>query len=73
MAKRQQKNISYDREADVLAMYLKKGVEEEFVEIAPNVNVELNKKGDVIGIEILEASKTLKPFIRGLSLQSASS
>ncbi len=66
-------NIFYDQEADVLAMSLKKGAEEEFVEIAPNVNVELNKKGDVIGIEILEASKTLKPFLRGLSLQSASS
>jgi len=64
--------ISYDRKFDVLAMYLKKGQEEEFVEIAPNVNVELDKKGQIIGIEILDASKTLKPFVRAISLQSAS-
>lgn len=72
MSKKNDSKINYDREADVLAVYLKKGLEEEFVEIAHNINVELNKKGDIIGIEILEASKTLKPFIRGLSLHPAS-
>jgi uncharacterized protein YuzE len=60
------KIVNYDPEADVLALYLSKGAEEEFVEVAPNVSVELDKKGKVIGIEILNASKVLKPTLKPL-------
>jgi len=49
-------------------------MEEEFVEVAPGVNVELDAKGDVIGIEILKASKFLlpvaKPLYRHMQLAS---
>ena len=39
---------------------------EEFVEIAPGINVELDDRGQVIGIEILNASKCLKPIAKPL-------
>ena len=58
--------VSYDSKSDVLYIVAKKGEEEEFVEIAPGVNVELNEQGEVIGIEILNASNFLKPVARPL-------
>jgi uncharacterized protein YuzE len=58
--------ISYDYESDVLYIVAKKGMEEEFVEVAPGINVELDDKGQVIGIEILNASKCLKHIAKPL-------
>ena len=58
--------VNYDYESDVLYIVAKKGVEEEFIEIAPGINVELDDKGRVIGIEILNASKCLKPIAKPL-------
>ncbi|MFH1370210.1 MAG: DUF2283 domain-containing protein [Planctomycetota bacterium] len=58
--------INYDYESDVLYIVAKKAVEEEFAEIAPGINVELDDKGQVIGIEILNASKCLKPIAKPL-------
>lgn len=51
--------IIYDKEADVLAVYMSRGNEEEYREIAPGIAVELDKRGQVIGIEILNAMKVL--------------
>ena len=56
--------INYDYKSDVLYIAAKKAVEEEFIEIAPGINVELDDKGRVIGIEILNASKCLKPIAK---------
>ena len=61
--------ISYDYESDVLYIVAKKGMEEEFVEVAPGINVELDDKGQVIGIEILNASKCLKHIAKPLYKQ----
>ena len=58
--------INYDYESDVLYIATKKSIEEEFIEIAPGVNVELDNEGQVIGIEILNASKCLKPIAKPL-------
>jgi len=58
--------INYDYESDVLYIAAKKGAEEEFIEIAPGINVELDDKGQVIGIEILNASKCLKHIAKPL-------
>jgi uncharacterized protein YuzE len=59
-------SISYDGKSDVLYIVAKKGAEEEFIEIAPGINVELNDKGQVIGIEILNASKCLRHIAKPL-------
>lgn len=63
--------VHYDKEADVLAFYLSRGAEEAFVEIAPNVMAEFDKKGKLIGIEILNASKVLKPMLKSLNKKEA--
>ncbi len=58
--------IKYDPSSDVLYIATRGGVEEEFTEIAPGVNVELDKKGNVLGVEILNASHTLRDFLKSL-------
>ena len=58
--------VNYDSESDILYIVTKKGDEEEFIEIAPGVNVELDAEGRVIGIEILNASEFLKPIVKSL-------
>lgn len=66
---REKKNkplVKYDSSSDVLYIATRKGVEEEFTEIAPGVNVEVDRQGNVLGVEILRASRTLKGFLRGL-------
>ena len=55
--------VKYDSKADVLYILTKKGVEEEFVEIVPGVSLEMDERGDVLGIEILNASRLLHKFL----------
>ena len=59
--------VKYDSASDVLYIATRKGVEEEFAEVAPGVNVELDRKGNVLGVEILRASRTLSGFVRSLA------
>ena len=58
--------VNYDAKSDVLYIVAKKGREEEFVEVTPGINVELDVKGEVIGIEILNASRFFKPVAKSL-------
>jgi len=58
--------INYDSKSDVLYIVARKGKEEEFVEIAPGIYVELDEKGEVMGIEILNASEFFKPIAKPL-------
>lgn len=57
--KKGKQKIYYDKKSDVLWLVLKSGSEEEHKEVAPGVSVELGKKGELLGIEILNASKVL--------------
>ena len=50
----------YDKESDSLFIYVKEGEEDSFEEVAPGVNLEMNEKGDIIGVEILQASRFLQ-------------
>lgn len=63
--------VYFDGDADVLYILTKKGSEEEFAEVAPGVNVELDKNKKVIGIEILNASRFLSPFVRKVHLKKS--
>jgi len=58
--------VNYDPKSDVLYIVARKGREEESVEIASGINVELDEKGEVVGIEILNASSFLKPIVKPL-------
>lgn len=58
--------VNYDPSTDALYIVTREGEEEEFVEISPGVNVELDSEGRLIGIEILNASKALSGIIEPL-------
>jgi len=58
---KKKKKIFYDKKSDVLWFLIKSGFEEEHKEIAPGISLELGKNGEVLGIEILNASQVLQP------------
>jgi uncharacterized protein YuzE len=58
--------INYDTKSDILYIVTKKGKEAQCTELAPGINVEVDEKGKVIGIEILHASHFLKPIAKPL-------
>ncbi len=61
--------ITYFKEEDILHLIISEEHESNSVELSPNITAELNKKGDLVGIEILDASS----FIRDHILESSQS
>lgn len=59
--------MTYFEESDILHLSITDEKEAGSVELAPNVTVELNENGELIGIEILEASR----FVRDSVLEVA--
>jgi len=55
--------LAYFEKEDVLHLVLSDGPEAQSVELSPNITVELNDKGELIGIEILKASAFLRDTI----------
>ena len=55
--------VLYDDKEDIL-YFAKEGEEEEVVELAPGVNIELDSSGTLIGIEIFKASNQFKDVIK---------
>ena len=53
------RRVRYDPEADILYILLREGPVEDTVEVAEDVFVELDEKGEIIGIEIWRASKNV--------------
>lgn len=54
--------VYFERE-DILHLAISEGPEAQSVELSPNITVELNDKGELIGIEILDASEFLRDMI----------
>jgi len=65
--KKIKQKIFYDKKSDALWLLVKSGVEYEHKEISPGVSVELGKNGELLGIEILNASRVLGEKIIGKS------
>ncbi len=63
--------LYYDEEEDILYL-ASEGEEAEVVEISPGINMELDREGNLIGVEIFGASRVfkdvLKPMERKLQL-----
>ena len=55
--------INYFKEKDVLHLLISEEPESASVEISPNVTAELNAAGELIGVEILNASTYIRDFI----------
>jgi uncharacterized protein YuzE len=54
--------IHYDAKEDILYL-AKQGEEQEVVELAPGVSIELDSSGNLIGVEVFKASTLLKDVI----------
>jgi uncharacterized protein YuzE len=59
--------MSYFEQEDILHLVIAEEEESGSVELSPNVTAELNEKGELIGIEILQAST----FVRDVILDGA--
>ena len=55
--------LAYFEEADVLHLAISDEPEVSSVELSPNITAELNAKGELIGIEILNASVYVRDSI----------
>jgi uncharacterized protein YuzE len=53
----------YFEQEDILHLALSAEPEASSVELSPNITVELNEKGELIGIEILNASAFLRDTV----------
>ena len=51
--------VQYDKEADALYIWVRKGKYDISEELAENVILDLDKTGRIIGIEVLDASKNI--------------
>ena len=55
--------MTYFKEEDILHLSISDEKESNSVEMSPNVTAEFNERGDLIGIEILEASSFIRDSI----------
>ncbi|PXF60820.1 MAG: hypothetical protein C4B59_07480 [Candidatus Methanogaster sp.] len=63
--------VDYDVGSDTLYSFMKEGAEEEFVEVADGVSIELNTRKEIMGIEILHASEILEPLLHNKMIRSS--
>lgn len=62
--------VNYDAQSDVLYLGARAGIEEEHIEIAPGISAELDNAGQVIGVEVLNASQIFKGVTKSLASKS---
>lgn len=55
--------MNYFKEEDILHLLISEEPESASVEISPNITAELNADGELIGVEILNASAYIRDFI----------
>ncbi|MBI3812848.1 MAG: DUF2283 domain-containing protein [Nitrospinae bacterium] len=55
--------MTYFEDEDILHIVISEGKETDSIELSPNITAELNESGELIGIEILEASSFLRDSI----------
>jgi uncharacterized protein YuzE len=53
----------YFEQEDILHLVFADGAEAQSVELSPNITAELNGQGELIGVEILDASQFLRDTI----------
>jgi uncharacterized protein YuzE len=55
--------LHYFEIEDVLHLLISEGEESQTVEISPHITAEVNAQGELIGVEILNASQFLRNFV----------
>ena len=63
------RRVYYDPEADILYIMLREGPVEDTVEAGEDVFIELDEKGEIIGIEIWRASDVLESVIQAIAVR----
>lgn len=53
--------ITYDKEADALYLYFQEGTFSRTKEVEEGIVLDIGKGNKILGIEILDASKKIKP------------
>ena len=53
--------ITYDKEADALYLHFQEGAFYRTKEVSEGIVLDIGKKNKILGIEILDASKRIKP------------
>ena len=61
------KGMKYFKDDDIIHINISDGIETNSVELSPNITAEIDKNGELIGIEILNAST----FVRDSILETA--
>jgi len=56
-------SMKYFNNEDILYLLISEGEETSSVELSPNITAELNEHGELIGIEILEASSYMRDYL----------
>ncbi len=51
--------FNYFPDEDIMHILIKKGAEDKAIEITPDITAEYNKEGELIGVEIVNASKAI--------------
>jgi uncharacterized protein YuzE len=55
--------LSYFEQEDIMHLVISEEEEASSIELSPNITAELNEKGELIGIEILNASTFIRDAI----------
>jgi uncharacterized protein YuzE len=55
--------MTYFQQEDILYFLISEGKEAGSVELSPNITAELDENGELLGIEILEASTFIRDFL----------
>ncbi|MBM4257431.1 MAG: DUF2283 domain-containing protein [Deltaproteobacteria bacterium] len=58
-----QPKLAYFEQEDILHLAISDEAEANSIEVSPNITAELNEKGELIGIEILNASAFVRDAI----------
>lgn len=58
--------LTYFDQEDILHLLLADGEEDNSVELSPTITAELNAQGEVIGIEVLQASAFVREVLQEL-------
>jgi uncharacterized protein YuzE len=64
--KKREPRVRYDPATDVFYLVTQEGIEAEFREVIPGVNIEMDEEGKIIGVEILGASRVLRNVLESL-------
>jgi len=51
--------VSYDKEADAVYIEIAEGEADGVVEVKEGINIDFSKNGNILGIELLEASRKI--------------